>query len=74
MPRPPITDRYGTEITVEPLMSSIGPCVDLERSGVRLGSAAGATELSEFQEHDRLTPEQALDLAERLTKAAEFRG
>lgn len=66
MPRKvePITDHYGTEITVEALMGSIGPCVDIERR-------ASNPERYDF---DRLTPEQALDLADRLREAAESHG
>ena len=66
-----ITDHYGTEITVEPLMGSIGPCVDMERRWTESVYGVGTVE---HDSCDRLTPEQALDLADRLREAAEFRG
>lgn len=65
----PIIDLYGTEITVQPLMGSIGPCVDIERSWADKRSPLGRA-----HDHDRLTPEQALELADRLRGAAESHG
>lgn len=65
--RPPITDHYGTVISVQPLIGSTGPAVDVERS---LWDPATGKRRTDF---DRLTPEQALDLADRLREAAESR-
>jgi hypothetical protein len=57
--RKPLIDHYGTEIRVQPLMGSIGPCVDVE-----LAELFSMTTT-------RLTPEQAVELGEWLIEAAE---
>lgn len=53
-----MVDHYGYAIAVQPLMGSIGPCVDLEWE-----DEAGNGSF-------RLTPRQALELADLLKEAA----
>lgn len=55
-----IEDFYGCKITVEPLMASPGPVVDLEFN-------------DDSDDFVRLEPEQALKLAEAIKAAAEAR-
>jgi hypothetical protein len=69
----PITDYYGTEITVEPLMASRGPMVDLEVRGVEEDDSPSRA-LIDHYDFFRLTPEQARELGERLIEAAESHG
>ena len=68
--RKPLIDWYGTEIKVEPLMGSSGPCVDLEREWTEPVdyTLIKGEDRSSF---DRLTPEQAIELGEWLREAAE---
>lgn len=70
MPRKPITDHYGTEITVEPIFKSAGLFVYLEREWSESDATAPGT-LVDRESFDRLTPEQALELSEWLKEAAE---
>lgn len=70
MKRPePIEDYYGTEITVDLVYKSGGVFVYLER--VTTEPDPNGLHGAVVESFDRLTPEQALDLAERLKHAAE---
>lgn len=63
----PIIDYYGTAITVQGEVGcSVGFVVDLERD-VSDGAEGAAGKENTF---DRLTPDQAEDLGERLIEAA----
>lgn len=64
MPKPALVDHYGTQITVEPLMGSTGPCVDID---VECTAQIRRPDTKDFY---RLTPEQALELAQQLASAA----
>ena len=74
-PLPPIEDYYGTEIKVDVVLTSPAPVVDLERSASpEMEDAArdyvqgdGGIRVRSF---DRLDPDQADELADRLKAAA----
>jgi hypothetical protein len=56
----PITDYYGRSLSVEALMCAPGPMVDLDIKGP----------ISDG-EFIRLTPEQAIEMGDRLREAGE---
>lgn len=66
---PPIVDRYGTEIRVGVVNCDIGLRLHLERTGIM--AVVGGPEGGTF---DDLSPDQARELADRLTAAAEYVG
>lgn len=61
----PIEDYYGTSVYAEPVMASPGPMVDVEWQP-KTGPDGKAIDWL------RLTPEDALKLAEQLTEAAYY--